>query len=213
MQYNKIIQIALILCLSLLWDPHSSFAQYGHTELKIQNIMSPVQVTPNPRKQLLLDKQDNVLLASKIIGVAAGSTLGVLNVYWNENNKLNKKLPAWKSVLYTVPVCLVGSYVGYQTSEWAAQQFMDKKLNMGESLFYGVVYGAIDGAAVLSSSLFTAFIIGHYTDTIRFNFQNQSWMPVKILGISLGGGLVYGSLIGGVAGLAAGPTIHLYVQF
>lgn len=81
-----------------------------------------------------------------------------------------------------------------------------------KAIWKGGFYGAVNGAVILTANYIPFLIIGHYTDTINFNFSDDM-IVLKIIGASIMGGALYGGLVGAVAGTIYGPTISLYMEF
>jgi len=81
-----------------------------------------------------------------------------------------------------------------------------------KAIWKGGFYGTVNGAVILTANYIPFLIIGHYTDTINFNFSDDM-IVLKIIGASIMGGALYGGLVGAVAGTIYGPTISLYMEF
>jgi len=122
-------------------------------------------------------------------------------IYWRATGVSGTHGPMWKNLLTGIPSSIVGAYVGCKTTEWATRQILK-----------GALYGAIDGTVTLTASMIPLLIIGHYTETIHFNFSNEM-IVFKLLGSAIAGGLVYGGTFGAIVGGVSGPCISFYMKF
>ena len=74
------------------------------------------------------------------------------------------------------------------------------------------VYGGIDGAVTFTASILPLFIIGHYMETIQFNFNGEE-MLLGLIGTSILGGIGYGGTFGATIGIIYGPSLSIYMEF
>ncbi|MFC1550177.1 hypothetical protein ACFL46_02675 [Candidatus Neomarinimicrobiota bacterium] len=157
-------------------------------------------------------KYDRCLKTGRILGVGIGSTMGLAQIYWSATNMSGVHGPLWKNIVTGVPSSIIGGYVGYRTSEWATEQILRGNPKLGQSILKGTFYGAIDGAITFTASMMPLLVIGHYMDTIHFNF-NKKLILLKLIGASVLGGVLYGGTIGATIGIIYGPSLSIYMQF
>lgn len=157
-------------------------------------------------------KYNQCLKTGRILSVVAGSTMGIAQIYWSATNMSGVHGPLWKNVITGVPSSLIGGYVGYITSEWITKQFLNGNPKPGTAALKGVLYGAIHGATILTASMVPLLVIGHYMDTIHFNFDGEA-MFLKLVGVSIIGGLAYGGIFGATIGIIYGPSLSIYMKF
>ncbi len=157
-------------------------------------------------------KERNCIQTGRIIGALAGSTMGLLTIYFRARGVSGVEGPVWKSYLTSIPSIIIGAYVGARTTEWATKQIMKAHPNVAKDFLKGGAYGALDGALTLTSSLILLFLVGHYTGTIKIN-SKDSFVNLKILEISTLGGVGYGGIFGAGIGAAYGTGISLYLRF
>jgi len=157
-------------------------------------------------------KRERCLRAGRIIGGAAGSFMGMAQIYWSATGMSGVHGPVWKNVVTGVPSSLIGGYVGAKTTEWMAGKLLDDKPGPGRAVWRGALYGAAAGAVTFTAEMIPLLIIGHYMDTIHFN-MDQDLIVFKLLGASVLGGLVYGGTFGAMGGAVYGPCISWYMDF
>ena len=158
------------------------------------------------------NRVEKVLQTARWLGAAGGSFMGVAHIYWRATGVSGTYGPMWKNLLTGIPSSIVGAYVGIKTTEWATKQIMKGSPKPGKAALKGMLYGAIDGTVTLAAGLILLLIIGHYTGTIHFNFNNEM-IVFKLLGSAIAGGFVYGATFGAVVGGIGGPYISLYLKF
>jgi len=159
-----------------------------------------------------LNKKTKVLQTGRWVGAVAGSFMGVALIYWRATGVSGTHGPMWKNLLTGIPSSIVGAYVGCKTTEWATRQILKGNPKSGKAVLKGALYGAIDGTVTLTASMIPLLIIGHYTETIHFNFSNEM-IVFKLLGSAIAGGLVYGGTFGAIVGGVSGPCISFYMKF
>ena len=76
----------------------------------------------------------------------------------------------------------------------------------------GALYGAIDGAMVFTASMVPLLVIGHYMETIHFNFDGDAIL-FKVIGAAILGGIGYGGTFGAAIGIIYGPSLSIYMKF
>ncbi len=157
-------------------------------------------------------KYNKCLKTGRILSVVAGSTMGIAQIYWSATNMSGVHGPLWKNVITGVPSSVIGGYVGYITSEWTTKHFLNGNPKPGPAMLKGAFYGAIHGAIILTASMIPLLVIGHYMDTIHFNFDGDA-MLFKLVGVSIAGGLVYGGIFGATIGIIYGPSLSIYMEF
>lgn len=157
-------------------------------------------------------KYNQCLKTGRILSVVAGSTMGIAQIYWSATNMSGVHGPLWKNVITGVPSSLIGGYVGYITSEWTTKQFLNGNPKPGTAVLKGALYGAIHGAIILTASMIPLLVIGHYMDTIHFNFDDDAIL-FKLIGASIMGGIVYGGIFGATIGIIYGPSLSIYMKF
>ena len=158
------------------------------------------------------NKEINCIRTGQIIGMAAGSLMGTMTMYWKATGESGVHGPFWQSVVTGVPSILIGSYVGNKTSEWATKQMINGQPNIAKALLKGAGYGALQGAIIFTSSLIPLFIVGHYLGVIDFAMSGPPAI-FKIMGLTLIGGAGYGGIFGLMGGAALGPSFSLYLNF
>ncbi|MBC8278970.1 MAG: hypothetical protein H8E46_12115 [FCB group bacterium] len=157
-------------------------------------------------------KRERCLRAGRIIGGAAGSMMGMAQIYWSATGMSGVHGPVWKNVVTGVPSSLIGGYVGVKMTEWMTGKLLDDKPGPGRAVWRGALYGAAAGAVTFTTEMIPLLIIGHYMDTIHFN-MDQDLIVFKLLGASVLGGLVYGGTFGAMGGAVYGPCISWYMDF
>ena len=157
-------------------------------------------------------KNNQCLKAGRILGVVAGSTMGIAQIYWSATNMSGVHGPLWKNVITGVPSTLVGGYVGYKTSDWTTNQILRGNPKPGRAVLKGALFGAIDGAVVFTASMVPLLVIGHYMETIHFNFDGDAIL-FKVIGAAILGGIVYGGTFGATIGIIYGPSLSIYMKF
>jgi len=157
-------------------------------------------------------RYNQCLKTGRILGAAIGSTMGIAQIYWSATNMSGVHGPLWKNVVTGVPSSIIGGYVGYRASEWATEQILRGNPKLGQSILRGAYYGAIDGAITFTASMLPLLVIGHYMDTIRFNF-NKEMILLKLIGTGVLGGIAYGGVFGAAIGIVYGPSLSIYMQF
>ena len=90
---------------------------------------------------------------------------------------------------------------------------MQGEPKIGMAFLKGTYYGSITGNIILASNYIPFFLISHYLDTIEFNDLENNYVPLKLVGISILGGLAYGWSIGLMVGGVAEPCISIYLDF
>ena len=63
-------------------------------------------------------RQNQCLKTSRWIGAIAGSTMGLMQIYWSATGMSGIHGPFWKNILTGVPSAIIGSYVGTRSTEW-----------------------------------------------------------------------------------------------
>ena len=157
-------------------------------------------------------KYNQSLKAGRILGVITGSTMGIAQIYWSATNMSGVHGPLWKNVVTGVPSSLIGGYVGYKTSEWATKQILNGNPKPGHAMLKGALYGAIDGAVVFTASMVPLLVIGHYMETIQFNFDGDAIL-FQVIGAAILGGIGYGGIFGATIGIFYGPSLSIYMKF
>jgi len=157
-------------------------------------------------------KYNKCLKTGRILGVVGGGTMGLAHIYWSATNMTNTSEPLWKNVVTGVPSSLIGGYVGYRTSEWATKQILKGNPKPGKAMLKGALYGSIGGAITFTASIVPLFVIGHYMETIEFNFDGDE-MLFGLIGTSILGGIGYGGTFGATIGLVYGPSLSIYMKF
>jgi hypothetical protein len=137
--------------------------------------------------------------------------LGFLQIYWSTTGVSGVYGPLWKNVVTGIPSSIVGACVGIKTTVWATEQIMKGSPRPGKATLRGALYGALDGAIILASSLIPLLIIGHYAGTIHFNLSDD-YIVLKLLGSAMLGGTLYGGSIGLAVGALYGPCISIYLR-
>jgi hypothetical protein len=157
-------------------------------------------------------KYNQSLKIGRILGAVGGGTMGLAHIYWSATNMTESNEPLWKNIATGVPSSLIGGYVGYKTTEWATKQILKGNPKPGEALLRGALYGGIDGAVTFTASILPLFIIGHYMETIQFNFNGDE-MLLGLIGTSILGGIGYGGTFGATIGMIYGPSLSIYMEF
>ncbi len=157
-------------------------------------------------------KYNKCLKTGRIFSTIAGSTMGIAQIYWSATNMSGVHGPLWKNVVTGVPSTLIGGYVGYSTSEWITKRFLDGNPKLGTAVLKGALYGAVHGTIVITASMVPLLVIGHYMETIQFNFDSDAIL-FKIIGAAILGGVAYGGTIGASVGIIYGPSLSIYMKF
>ena len=157
-------------------------------------------------------KYNQCVKSGRILGVVMGSTMGIAQIYWSATNMSGVHGPLWKNVITGLPSSIIGGYVGYKSTEWATKQILRGNPKPGHAVLKGALYGAIDGTIILTASMIPLLVIGHYMDTIHFNFDSDAIL-FKLIGASILGGLVYGGTFGASIGIIYGPSLSIYMEF
>ena len=157
-------------------------------------------------------KYNRSLKTGRIVGVVAGSTMGIAHIYWSATNMSGVHGPLWKNIITGVPSSIIGGYVGYKSTEWATKQVLRGNPKPGQAVLKGALYGAIDGAIVFTASMVPLLVIGHYMDTIQFNFEGDAIL-FKVIGAGIIGGISYGGIFGTTIGIIYGPSLSIYMKF
>jgi hypothetical protein len=157
-------------------------------------------------------KYNKCLKTGRVLGVVGGGTIGLAHIYWSATNMSGVHGPLWKNILTGVPSSVIGGYVGYKTSEWATKQILKGNPKPGKAILKGAFYGGIDGAVTFTASLIPLLIIGHYMETIEFNFDGDAIL-LQVIGAAVLGGIGYGGMFGVSLGIIYGPTLSIYMKF
>ena len=157
-------------------------------------------------------RESRCLKAGRWGGALAGGTFGLLHISWSAAGVSGIHGPLWKNILTGAPSSIIGGYVGMRTTEWATRQILKGRPEPGRAALKGMMYGAIDGAITLAASSAPLLIMGHYLETIHFNFSDDL-IVLKLLGASALGGALYGGILGAAIGAISGPGISLYMEF
>jgi hypothetical protein len=157
-------------------------------------------------------KYNKCLKTGRILGTIGGGTIGLAHIYWSANNMTGTSEPLWKNIVTGVPSSLIGGYVGYRTSEWATKQILKGNPKPGKAILKGALYGGIDGAITFTASLIPLFVIGHYMETIEFNFDGDE-IFLGLIGTTILGGIGYGGTFGATFGIIYGPSLSIYMKF
>lgn len=142
------------------------------------------------------------------VGVLAGSTIGVLHISWRAAGVSGPKGPLYKNVITATPSIIVGAAVGSRMTGWATKKILEGRPSRSTAMFRGAVFGAIDGAVTFTAGLVPLLVLGHYLDTIDFNFGGKLAI-LKVVGAAVAGGTLYG----GVIGAGVGPVYGLTITF
>jgi len=153
-------------------------------------------------------KKKRCLKVGRWVGAISGSAIGLLHFYWLS---MDESL-SWKVAAIGIPATVVSTYVGMRSTEWATKQIMKGKPKPWQAALKGAMYGAIDGAIILTVSYVPFFIMGHYLGKVDFNFSHDL-IILKIVGVSILGGIVYGGTFGATLGIFYGPSISFYMEF
>ena len=162
------------------------------------------RIEPEPNNY----KTRQVIQTGRWIGTISGAGIGLLHLYWLS---MDEGL-TWKVAATGVPAIFAAAYVGMLSTEWATTQIMTGNPRLWEAALKGAIFGAIDGAIILSVSYLPFFITGHYLGTVHFNYSSD-WIILKIIGNTILGGIGYGGLLGAIAGGISGPIISVYMGF
>ena len=157
-------------------------------------------------------KYNKCIKTGRILGVVGGGTIGLAHIYWSATNMTSTDEPLWKNIVTGIPSSIIGGYVGYSTSEWITSRFLDGSPKPGVAVLKGALYGAIHGTVVLTASMVPLLVIGHYMETIHFNFDGDAIL-FKVIGSAVLGGIVYGGTIGATFGIIYGPSLSIYMKF
>ena len=157
-------------------------------------------------------KYNKCLKTGRVLGVVGGGVMGLAHIYWSATNMSGVHGPLWKNIVTGVPSSLIGGYVGYKTSEWATKQILKGNPKPGKAILKGALYGGIDGAVTFTASLIPLLIIGHYMETIEFNFDGDAIL-LQVIGAAVLGGIGYGGTFGATIGIIYGPTLSIYMKF
>jgi len=165
-------------------------------------------ITPNNLDQ----RYNNCIKIGRMLGVVGGGTMGLAHIYWSATNQTSTSEPLWKNIVTGVPSSLIGGYVGYETTEWATKQILNGNPKPGKAFLKGALYGGIGGAITFTASVVPLFVIGHYMETIQFNFDGDETL-FGLIGASILGGIGYGGTFGVAIGLIYGPSLSIYMKF
>ena len=157
-------------------------------------------------------REERCLKTARLIGTIAGSSMGIMQMYWSATGMSGVHGPFWKNVVTGAPAAVLGAYVGRRSTEWATKQIMKGRPKPSVALLKGALYGAIDGAIIMTTSFASLLIIGHYMETIQFN-ETEKYMVLKLLAASVGGGIGYGGTFGCLIGMVYGPYVSVYMRF
>ncbi len=154
-------------------------------------------------------KKQKCLAASRWLGALAGSSMGLFSFYIGFSSD-DIQGPSWKTLVIAVPTTLIGSWVGYNATEWATRQIMRGEPKPIEATLKGLGYGFVDGAIIGTASMITLLTIGYLTDGITFNTEVNLR---KVTGMATLGGTCFGGLLGFAVGGLYGPSLSLYLNF
>ena len=157
-------------------------------------------------------RYNNCIKVGRTLGVVGGGTMGLAHIYWSANNMTGTSEPLWKNIVTGVPSSLIGGYVGYKTSEWATKQILKGNPKPAKAMLKGALYGGIDGAITFTASILPLFVIGHYMETIQFNFDGDE-VFLGLIGTTILGGIGYGGTFGATIGIVYGPSLSIYMKF
>jgi len=188
----------------------NSFLQL-HKYFLVPTLATAVMEVNNQSEQFK-EKERQCLRTGRLLGIVSGSAMGVAHLYWRATGTSGVHGPMWKSVVAAVPSIIIGSWVGKKTTEWTTRQILKGEPSPAKAILKGAGYGALNGAVAFTSSLIPLLIIGHYMDVIHFN-MDKDWIFLKIVGVSMLGGTVYGATIGATVGAVYGPCIAFYMKF
>ncbi len=158
------------------------------------------------------NRYNNCMKFGRTLGMVGGGTMGLAHIYWSATNMTSTSEPLWKNVVTGIPSSMIGGYVGYKTSVWATKQILKGNPKPGKAILKGALYGGLGGAITFTASVVPLFVIGHYMETIQFNYDSDE-MILGLLGSSILGGIGYGGSFGVAIGMAYGPSLSIYMKF
>lgn len=211
---NRIRGIMLLFMTVQLIDAGTTFDSEHHpvkSGITSKHFTSSLSKMNTPVDNLR-QKQNKCLQTARLVGAAAGATKGLLLIYWKATGVSGFHGTVGQSLAIGIPSSIIGAYVGIKSTEWATKQIMDSKPKPGRAMLRGAWYGAINGTIIYAVSSIPVHLLGYYTNTIHYNISTD-FMPLKILGLSVLGGMIYGGTFGAFAGLIGGPTISFYMEF
>jgi len=162
------------------------------------------------------DREEQCLKAARYVGAFSGGFMGVAHMYWAATGVSGIHGPMWKNVVTGLPSAVFGSYVGSKTAQWAAKRFMRRKPKLVKSVIKGAGYGTLSGMIIFTASITPILVTGYCMDTIHFNDHDAiggNPTVLKVLGIAVLGGTLYGGTYGVMVGAAGGPVISWYMEF
>jgi len=157
-------------------------------------------------------REERCVRTARWVGILSGSTMGLLQMYWSATGVSGVHGPFWKNAVVGIPSAFMGAYVGARSTEWMTREIMEGQPKPGRAALKGAAYGAAGGALTLTTSVLPLLLLGHYLDTIDFNFDDDM-IALKIIGASVLGGTLYGGTFGAAAGLVYGPCVSVYMKF
>lgn len=156
-------------------------------------------------------RRNRCLQVGRWIGAISGGGVGLLHLYWLAVDAAAAHDPSWKVLVAGIPPIIVSAYVGLKTTEWATKRTMAGNPKLWQGGLKGLLFGAIDGATILTVSYIPFFIAGHYLGVVHFNVPGDEWFILRMVGASIMGGILYGGLVGAIAGVVGGLVVSLYI--
>lgn len=213
-QCSKTYVISVFL---FILTPHITFS---HSTYRLSPFRGSGAIHPTftavknaaPEENTASCREQRCLTAGKWVGVAAGSFMGVAHICWTMYDVSGIHGSFGKNIATAVPSAFVGGYVGSKTTPWMTKQIMRGNPGRGRAALRGAGYGALNGAIILSSSMIPLFLMGHALDTIHFN-TSEEMIELKLIGISVLGGIAFGGMYGAIIGTAYGTGISLYMRY
>ena len=184
---------------------------FSTIDLNLQRCMTVPALGDMPM-DLYRSKENRCLEVGYWLGVASGSTMGLLHLYWSANGMTGTDEPYWKNLLTGIPSSIIGAYVGRLSTEWTTRQILKGNPKPLRAALKGAMYGAIDGAIILTAGMIPLFLIGHYIGTISTQVEGGAAI-FKLIGMSVVGGTAFGGMIGAAVGAVYGPGLSLYMKF
>jgi hypothetical protein len=166
----------------------------------------------DPSAKAKTSRKHRCLQVAHWLGAIAGCAIGLLHLYWLAVDAAAAGEPIWKVLVTAVPATLISAYVGSKTTAWAARRTIAGNPTLWQAGLKGLLFGAIDGAAILTVSYIPFFIAGHYLGILHFNLLGEEWLIPKLVGASIMGGMLYGGLVGAMVGVTGGLVVGFYIR-
>jgi len=196
----KILHASAVLVFIILLLPGSLWGEAGLTETQADNTEAEKET------------EDRITAFSPFIGLAGGALIGTAHIIFSMTGQVRNDTPLYIDSATAVPSIVIGSWVGMRMAEWGAGKMIENR-DECFSLFSlkGTFYSAAAGAVTLTAGMFPLFAAANYTGSIQWNIS-RDYRLLRLAGISVTGGTLYGGLFGGLFGTLYSSAVYFLIN-